>query len=51
LTTYPFIKKRLDEKKLYLHAWYLDIATGEILHYDSDTFRFHPLTHVLEPNK
>jgi carbonic anhydrase len=51
LTTYPFIKKKLDEKKLYVHGWYLDIAAGEIWHYDPDTFSFRPLTDTLKSSK
>jgi carbonic anhydrase len=31
LMTHPYVKRRLDEGKLFLHAWHYTIETGEIL--------------------
>ena len=47
LATYPFIKKRLEEKKLFLHGWYVDIASGEVSYYDTTTMQFRPLVSLL----
>lgn len=35
IQTYPFVKQAIDEKTLYLHGWYYDIATGSIYSYNS----------------
>lgn len=35
LMTHPYIKRRMDEGKLFLHAWHYTIETGEIQYYDS----------------
>ncbi len=43
LLTYPAVKKRVGEKKLYLNAWHYDIENGEITHYDSHHQEFLPL--------
>ncbi len=44
LTTFPFIKERLDAGTLTLHGWYFDIETGRMLAYDQDTLKFNPVT-------
>ncbi len=43
LLTYPYVKKRVDEEKLFIHGWYYDIETGGIEYYDPDTYQFRPL--------
>ena len=40
LMTYPTVKKRVEEGKLELNAWYYDIETGVASHYDSKTGEF-----------
>ncbi len=35
LLTYPMVKERVEEGKLFLNAWHYDIASGEIAYYDS----------------
>jgi len=34
LKTFPWIKDRMDEDKLMLHAWYFDLRSGRLLTYD-----------------
>jgi len=43
LLTYPFIKKRVDDKQLELHGWYYTIETGEIDYYDPELYTFKDL--------
>lgn len=43
LLTYPFVKERLEQERLYIHGWYYDIETGEIEYYDPDQYRYLPL--------
>lgn len=47
LMTYPFVKKLVDEDKVALHGWYYRMETGKIYYYDSKTYRFNPLSDVL----
>jgi carbonic anhydrase len=44
LLTYPAVKRRVDEEKLFLHGWYYDIETGDIEYYDDDNYEFKPLS-------
>ncbi len=48
LLTYPYVRKRVDEEKLFIHGWYYDIETGGIDYYDPDTYSFRPLTELAE---
>ncbi len=34
LMTYPWIKQRVDNEKLFLHGWYFDMALGQVETYD-----------------
>lgn len=34
LTTFPWIRERVEQGKLTLHGWYFDIEHGELLGYD-----------------
>lgn len=43
LHSFPFIKKRVEEKRLELHGWYFKIETGEILYYNMEEDKFLPL--------
>ena len=40
LLTYPFIQKRVDEGRLYLHAWYYKLEDGVIEFYDEESKKF-----------
>lgn len=46
LLTYPYVKKRVEEEKLFIHGWYYDIETGGIEYYDPDTYSFRPLSEL-----
>ncbi|MBN2689746.1 MAG: carbonic anhydrase [Gammaproteobacteria bacterium] len=43
LQTFPWIKDKIDKKEIYIHAWYLDLASGTIEAYNSDLKEFIPL--------
>jgi len=43
LLTYPAVKRRTDEGKLFLHGWYYDIENGMIEYYDDERYEFTPL--------
>lgn len=43
LTSFPWIKERVDAGALALHGWYFDIDAGELLAYSSETRSFAPL--------
>jgi carbonic anhydrase len=43
LLTYPSVKKRVDEGKLYLHGWYYHLDSGVVEYYDPDDKEFYPL--------
>ncbi len=43
LLTYPYVKKLVDEDKLFIHGWYYDINTGAIEFYDPENFVFRSL--------
>ncbi|MDD3775646.1 MAG: carbonic anhydrase [Sulfurovaceae bacterium] len=43
ILTYPMVKKRVDERSLFLHGWYYDITTGVISSYDDESDSFIPL--------
>lgn len=40
LTTFPFVKERLERKTLQLHGAYFGIASGDLLALDADTGAF-----------
>lgn len=44
LLTYPYIKERLESKKIFIHGWYYIIETGEIEYYNSKIQSFEPLS-------
>lgn len=43
LKTFPWIKERLEQKTLFLHAWYFDIKTGTIFFFNEKTSAFEEL--------
>ena len=43
LLTYPYIKERLENKKIFVHGWYYIIEKGELEYYNSKTQSFEPL--------
>jgi len=40
LMTFPFIRDRVEAGTLELHGWYLDIAEGQLSHYNASEDRF-----------
>jgi carbonic anhydrase len=42
LTTFPWLRERLERCELTLHGWYFDIGAGELLAFDPDTAAFVP---------
>jgi carbonic anhydrase len=40
LLTYPFIKQKIEENKLFLHAWYYRLEDGVIEFYDEEKNEF-----------
>lgn len=48
LLTYPYVKKLVDDDKLFIHGWYYDIETGGIEYYDPDSYQFRPLSDASE---
>ena len=40
LLTYPAVKKRVDEGKIYIHGWMYDIHTGNIQFYDPESNQY-----------
>jgi len=43
ILTYPEVKKRVDENRLYIHGWVYDIESGDIEFYNPETLEFEPL--------
>jgi len=48
LLTYPYVKSKVEEEKLFIHGWYYDIETGGIEYYDPDSYQFRPLSELGE---
>lgn len=46
LMTYPFIKKKVEDKEIYLHGWHFSIETGQITFFNPENYRFMPLSEV-----
>lgn len=40
LTTFPWIRERVDAGNLYIHGWYFNMEDGEMYSYDSEQCRF-----------
>ena len=43
LTTFPWVRERVESGALTLHGWYIDIAAPELCAYDWETGRFTPV--------
>jgi carbonic anhydrase len=43
LRTFPFVRERMAQGELFIHGWYFDIHTGDLLAYDADKEAFGPL--------
>ena len=43
LLTYPSVKDRVAQKKLFLHGWHYNLESGEILYYSKKDRMFMPL--------
>lgn len=41
LMSFPWIKERIEQKKLRLHGWYFDIGTGEMIRLDGAGVKIH----------
>ena len=48
LMTYPFIRKRMQEERLFIHGWYYDIETGNIDYYDPGSDSYLPISELEE---
>ncbi|MCP3679248.1 MAG: carbonic anhydrase [Gammaproteobacteria bacterium] len=42
--TFPWIKQRIEQKKLCIHLWFFDIKSGKISNYSSTQQQYQPLT-------
>jgi len=40
ILTYPFVEKKVDEKKIKLYGWYYVIETGDVFNYNFDKKEF-----------
>ena len=43
LTTFPWVRERVESGALTLHGWYFDIEHGQLLRYNLDISAFEPL--------
>ena len=43
LMTFPFIRQRVEEGRLFLYGWYYDLENGELMQYDPEKDRFYDL--------
>lgn len=41
--TFPWIKDKVEQKKLIIHLWFFDIKTGQIFTYSQETKEYSPL--------
>lgn len=44
LTTFSWVRERLDQGELSLHGWYIDIGKPELSAYDWEAGKFQPVT-------
>lgn len=47
LTTFPWIKEKMDKKDLMIHGWHFDIKSGQIEYYDKQNKQFNQLEELL----
>jgi carbonic anhydrase len=43
LMTFPWLRERVQDKRLHLHGWYFDLDHGELLSYQPEEDRYTPL--------
>ncbi len=43
LLTFPWLRERAEKGELFLHGWYFDLVSGELLSYSPDAGAFRPL--------
>jgi len=43
LTTFPWVRERVESGDLQLHGWYVDIAGPELYAYDGKAGKFTPV--------
>jgi carbonic anhydrase len=43
LLTFPWLRERAEQGKLFLHGWYFDLESGELLSYAPESGAFRPL--------
>ena len=48
LLTYPYVKEKVSQDKIFLHGWHYTIDTGAIDYYDPAVGKFVPLARLLE---
>lgn len=41
--TFPWLKEKIEHKKLLIHLWFFDIKTGQIFTFSHDTKEYAPL--------
>ena len=44
LLTFPWIRRRIESRQMWLHGWYFDMDCGELLRYDPADGRFDSLS-------
>ena len=44
LLTFPWIRRRVESRQLWLHGWYFDMDHGELLHYNPEDGRFDKMS-------
>lgn len=50
LLSYPIIKEKTENKELFLHVWYYEIASGNIEYYNSESLDFVSLDELIKEN-
>ncbi len=43
LLTFPWVRERVQRNRLWLHGWYFDMDSGELMHHDVENDTFRPL--------
>ncbi|MGD9847843.1 MAG: carbonic anhydrase [Desulfuromonas sp.] len=49
LLTFPWVLQRVQQRQLALHAWYVDIQSGALLHYNARRGQFETLVQQPAP--
>lgn len=48
LMTYPYIREKVNDQKIYLHGWHFTIETGVVEYFDPARSKFVPLSSLLD---